>query len=65
MERLQKIPLVGFQDIRKTDLQNSFRPDRAKIRGVSPLVTQILSGTRAFQPKPRAEFWDLCQLHLS
>jgi len=41
----KKIPLVEFEDIYTTDLQNSFRPDRAKLRGVSPLVTQIPSGT--------------------
>src|SRR5271168_1589435 len=41
----KKIPLVGFQDIYKTDLQNSFRVDRAKLRGVSRVVTQIPSGT--------------------
>src|SRR5271155_2954752 len=41
----KKIPLVGFQDIYKTDLQNSFRVDRAKLRGVSCVVTQIPSGT--------------------
>ena len=41
----KKIPLVGFQDMYKTDLQNSFGVDRAKLRGVSPVVTQIPSGT--------------------
>jgi hypothetical protein len=43
MERrgYKKIPLVGFQDIYKTDLQNSFRPNRVILRGVAALVTQI------------------------
>src|SRR5271170_2869660 len=41
----KKIPLVGFQDIYMTDLQNPFRVDRAKLRGVSSVVTQISSGT--------------------
>src|SRR5271154_2798919 len=41
----KKIPLVGYQDIYKTDLQNSFRVDRAKLRAVSRVVTQIPSGT--------------------
>jgi hypothetical protein len=56
MERggYKKIPLVGFQDIYKTDLQNSFRPNRAKIRGVSSLCSNTNSrgdlGT--FKQKP-------------
>jgi len=41
----KKIPLVGFQDIYKTDLENSFRPNRVILRGVLPLGTQIPSGT--------------------
>jgi hypothetical protein len=41
----KKIPLVEFQHIYKTDLQNSFRPNRVSLRGVLPLVTQIPSGT--------------------
>src|SRR5277367_3154295 len=41
----KKIPLVGFQDIYKTDPQNSSRVDRAKLRGVSRVVTQVPSGT--------------------
>ena len=41
----KKIPLVEFEDIYKTDLQNSFRPNRVILRGVLPLVTQIPSGT--------------------
>src|SRR5271155_3719060 len=39
----KKIPLVGFQDIYKTDLQNSFRVDRAKLRAVSCVVTLSIS----------------------
>jgi hypothetical protein len=41
----KKIPLVGFQDIYKTDLQNLFGVDRAKLGGVSHVVTQIPSET--------------------
>jgi len=41
----KKIPLVEFQDIHKTDLQNLFRPNWVILRGVLPLVTQIPSGT--------------------
>src|SRR5271154_3993231 len=41
----KKIPLVGFQDIYKTDRHNSFRVDRAKLRGVSSVVTQVPSWT--------------------
>src|SRR5277367_1954679 len=41
----KKIPLVRFQDIYKTDLQNQFRPNRVILRGVAPLVTQNSSGT--------------------
>ena len=41
----KKIPLVGFQDIYKTDLQNLFRPNRAILRGVVALVTQNSSRT--------------------
>ena len=43
----KKIPLVGFQDLYKTDLQNSFRANRAILRGFPAVVTQIL-----------APFWD-------
>src|SRR5579859_3194408 len=35
----KKIPLVEFQDIYKTDLQNSFRPNRVILCGVLPLGT--------------------------
>ena len=41
----KKIPLVEFEDLYKTDLQDSFRPNRVILRGVLPLVTQIPSGT--------------------
>ena len=41
----EKIPVVGFQDIYKPDLQNSFQVDRSNLRGVSHVVTQIPSGT--------------------
>jgi len=41
----KKIPLVGFQNIYNTDLQNSFRVNRSKLCGVSRVVTQIPSRT--------------------
>jgi hypothetical protein len=51
----KKIPLVGFQDIYKTDLQNSFRPNRAILRGVAALVTQISGWTLDFSGKKVGE----------
>src|SRR5271154_4504620 len=40
-----KFPVVGIQDLYKTDLQNSFRVIRIILRGVPGVVTQILSLT--------------------
>src|SRR5271155_4024963 len=40
-----KFPVVGIQDLYKTDLQNSFRVIRIILRGVPSVVTQILSLT--------------------
>src|SRR5579859_2583021 len=47
----KKIPLVGFQDIYKTDLENLFRLNRVILRGVLPLRTQIPSRTLEFSAK--------------
>jgi hypothetical protein len=42
---------VEFEDIYKTDLQNSFRPNRVILRGVLTLVTQIMSQIWEFSLK--------------
>jgi hypothetical protein len=47
----KKIPLVGFQDLYKTDLQNSFRVNRVILRGFPAVVTQILGPILGFSLK--------------
>ena len=47
----KKIPLVGFQDLYKTDLQNSFRANRTILRGFPAVVTQILGPIPGFSLK--------------
>jgi hypothetical protein len=47
----KKIPLVGFQDLYKTDLQNSFRANRTILRGFPAVVTQILGPILGFSLK--------------
>ena len=49
--RYNKIPVVEFEDIYKTDLQNSFRVNRIILCGVLALVTQILSWIWGFSLK--------------
>jgi len=53
MERrsYKKIPLVEFEDVYCSDFQNSFWPNRAKIRGILRLVTQISGWTLNFSGK--------------
>jgi hypothetical protein len=47
----KKIPLVGFQDLYKTDSQNLFRANRATLRGFPAVVTQILGPIWGFSLK--------------
>jgi hypothetical protein len=56
----RKIPLVGFKDLYKTDLQNSFRANRAILRGFPAVVTQILAPFWDFHSVPGRNFgvWD-------
>jgi hypothetical protein len=51
----KKIPLVGFQDIYKIDSETSFWPNRARIRGVLHVVTQISGWTLNFSAKKVGE----------
>src|SRR5271170_5432700 len=51
----KKIPVLGFQGLYKTDLQNSFRANRVILRGFLAVVTQILGPILGFSLKVLGE----------